>query len=139
MIGFLLIVSPAYYDRYEHVLRNFGFAISTVLLRLSLSTPKPYDVALALIAMLYGLALARGVRLLRRDRAQGGHSSHDRCCRSSGADRTADSWSPPRRRSTSFFDARPVLPIHGTSRSARRDAHAEARLKAKAKTAAPAA
>jgi hypothetical protein len=86
LIGFLLIVSPAYYDRYEQVFRNAGFVISTVLLRVSLSTPKPYDVALALIAMLYGLALARGVRLLRRDRAQGGHSSHGRCCRSSGAE-----------------------------------------------------
>ncbi|MGI9176267.1 MAG: hypothetical protein ACR2IT_00230 [Pirellulales bacterium] len=34
-----------------------GFVISTVLLRVSLSTPKPYDVVLALIAMLYGLAV----------------------------------------------------------------------------------
>jgi hypothetical protein len=54
---FLLIVSLAYYDRYEHVFRNAGFVISTVLLRVSLSTPKPYDVALSLIAMLYGLAV----------------------------------------------------------------------------------
>lgn len=54
---FLLIVSLAYYDRYEHVFRNAGFVISTVLLRISLSTPKPYDVALALSAMLYGLAI----------------------------------------------------------------------------------
>ena len=37
--------------------RNAGFVISTVLLRVSLSTPKPYDLALALIAMLYGLAV----------------------------------------------------------------------------------
>lgn len=54
---FLLIVSLAYYDRYEHVFRNAGFVISTVLLRISLSTPKPYDVVLALIAMVYGLAV----------------------------------------------------------------------------------
>jgi hypothetical protein len=54
---FLLIVSLAYYDRYEYVFRNAGFVISTVLLRISLSTPKPYDVVLALIAMLYGLAV----------------------------------------------------------------------------------
>ncbi len=54
---FLLIVSLAYYDRYEYVFRNAGFVISTVLLRVSLSTPKPYDVMLALIAMLYGLAV----------------------------------------------------------------------------------
>jgi hypothetical protein len=54
---FLLIVSLAYYDRYEHVFRNAGFVISTVLLRVSLSTPKPYDLLLALIAMLYGLVV----------------------------------------------------------------------------------
>jgi len=54
---FLLIVSLAYYDRYEHVFRNAGFVISTVLLRVSLSTPKPYDLLLALTAMLYGVAV----------------------------------------------------------------------------------
>ena len=54
---FLLIVSLAYYDRYEHVFRNAGYVISTVLLRVSLSTPKPYDLLLALTAMLYGLAV----------------------------------------------------------------------------------
>jgi hypothetical protein len=54
---FILIVSLAYYDRYEYVFRNAGFVISTVLLRVSLSTPKPYDLLLALIAMLYGLAV----------------------------------------------------------------------------------
>jgi len=54
---FLLIVSLSYYDRYEYVFRNAGFVISTVLLRVSLSTPKPYDLVLALTAMLYGLAV----------------------------------------------------------------------------------
>ncbi len=52
---FLLIVSISYYDRYHYVFRNAGFVISTVLLRFSLSTTKPYDVALAIVAMLYGL------------------------------------------------------------------------------------
>jgi len=54
---FLLIVSLAYYERYEYVFRNAGFVISTVLLRVSLSTPKPYDLLLALTAMLYGAAV----------------------------------------------------------------------------------
>ena len=54
---FLLIVSLAYFDRYEYVFRNAGFVISTVLLRVSLSTPKPYDLLLALTAMLYGLVV----------------------------------------------------------------------------------
>jgi len=54
---FLLIVSLAYYERYQYLFRNAGFVISTVLLRISLSTPKPYDLLLALTAMLYGLAV----------------------------------------------------------------------------------
>lgn len=54
---FLLIVSLAYYERYEYVFRNAGFVISTVLLRVSLTTPKPYDLLLALTAMLYGVAV----------------------------------------------------------------------------------
>ena len=54
---FLLIVSLAYFDRYEYVFRNAGFVISTVLLRVSLSTEKPNDLVLALTAMLYGLVV----------------------------------------------------------------------------------
>ena len=54
---FILIISLAYYDRYEYVFRNAGFVISTVLLRVSLSTPKPYDLGVALIAMAYGTAI----------------------------------------------------------------------------------
>ena len=53
----LLIVSIRYYDRYEYLFRNSGFVISTVLLRISLSTAKPYDLAIALIAILFGLCL----------------------------------------------------------------------------------
>ena len=70
---FLLIVSLAYYDRYEYVFRNAGFVISTVLLRVSLSTPKPYDLGLALIAMLYGLAVLgvfSGFIRIERSRAE---------------------------------------------------------------------
>jgi len=54
---FLLIVSLSYYDRYEYVFRNAGFVISTVLLRVSLSTPKPYDLGLSLLAMAYGVVV----------------------------------------------------------------------------------
>jgi len=53
----LLIVSIRYYDRYEYLFRNSGFVISTVLLRISLSTAKPYDLVIALIAIFYGLCL----------------------------------------------------------------------------------
>jgi hypothetical protein len=54
---FLLIASIPFYDRYEYVIRNSGFVISTVLLRFSLSTPKPYDLAVSLVAMVYGLCV----------------------------------------------------------------------------------
>ncbi len=54
---FLLIISLLYYERYEYVIRNAGFVISTVLLRFSLSTPKPYDLAIGLVAMVYGLCV----------------------------------------------------------------------------------
>ncbi len=69
---FLMIVSLAYYDRYEYVFRNAGFVISTVLLRISLSTPKPYDLLLGLIAMLYGLmvlSVFAGYSWIERSRA----------------------------------------------------------------------
>jgi hypothetical protein len=64
---FLLIVSITYYDRYEYVFRNAGFVISTVLLRVSLSTPKPYDLLLGLIAMLYGLAVLGVFAIYRKE------------------------------------------------------------------------
>lgn len=54
---FLLIVSIPFYERYEYVIRNAGFVISTVLLRFSLSTPKPYDLAVGLVAIVYGLCV----------------------------------------------------------------------------------
>lgn len=54
---FLLIVSIPYFERYEHVVRNAGFVISTVLLRFALSTPKPYDLLVGLTAIVYGLGV----------------------------------------------------------------------------------
>lgn len=53
----LLIVSIPFYERYEYVIRNAGFVISTVLLRFSLSTPKPYDLVVGLVAIIYGLCV----------------------------------------------------------------------------------
>ncbi len=67
----LLIVSIAFYDRYEYVFRNAGLVISTVLLRISLSTPQPYDLILALIAMIYGLAVILVFSLFTRFSVQG--------------------------------------------------------------------
>ena len=54
---FLLIVSIPFFERYEYVVRNAGFVISTVLLRFALSTPKPYDLLVGLTAIAYGLGV----------------------------------------------------------------------------------
>ncbi len=54
---FLLIVSFAVFDGYEYVFRNAGFVISTVLLRFSLTSPKPVDLAVALTAMVFGIVV----------------------------------------------------------------------------------
>jgi hypothetical protein len=54
---FLLIISIPFFERYEYVIRNAGFVISTVLLRFSLSTPKPYDLVVGLVAIVYGLCV----------------------------------------------------------------------------------
>ncbi len=54
---FLLIVSIPFFERYEYVIRNAGFVISTVLLRFSLSTPQPYDLAISVTAMFYGVCI----------------------------------------------------------------------------------
>ena len=54
---FLLIVSIPFFERYEYVVRNAGFVISTVLLRFALSTPKPYDLLVGLTAIVYGLGV----------------------------------------------------------------------------------
>lgn len=54
---FLLIISIAFYDRYELVFRNAGFVISTVLLRASLTSAPPYNNAIGLLAMVYGMVV----------------------------------------------------------------------------------
>lgn len=70
---FLLIISLPYYERYEYVIRNAGFVISTVLLRFSLSTPKPYDLVVGLIAMVYGLCVLGVFSYCTRVSAAGDH------------------------------------------------------------------
>ena len=63
---FLLILSIAFYDQYELVFRNAGFVISTVLLRASLTSPRPYDLGIGLLAMIYGLAILVVFRWFQR-------------------------------------------------------------------------
>jgi len=51
----ILIVSMLHSDRYELVFRNAGFVISTILIRISLTTPKPYNLGLAVAAIAFGI------------------------------------------------------------------------------------
>jgi len=53
----LLIVSFSITDGYQYVFRNAGFVISTILLRISLTSPKPLDLAAALTAMAFGIGI----------------------------------------------------------------------------------
>lgn len=78
----ILIVSFAISKGYHFVFRNAGFVISTILLRLSLTADKPWDVAAAVTAMIFGLvvlAIFNGfVALSRRPEPAGlGHDRPD--------------------------------------------------------------
>ncbi len=53
----LLILSSNYSTSYDQVFRNAGFVISTILIRLSLTAPKPYNILLATIAMIFGISI----------------------------------------------------------------------------------
>lgn len=51
----VLILSLLLSNRYQLVFRNAGFVVATILLRISLSAEKPFDVVLALGALLFGV------------------------------------------------------------------------------------
>lgn len=66
-----LIVSIPFFERYDYVVRNAGFVISTILLRSSLSTPKPYDLLVGLTAIIYGLVVVSAFSFSTRSQNQG--------------------------------------------------------------------
>ncbi len=51
----ILILSLLLSDSYHLVVRNAGFVIATILLRISLSVSKPFDVVLAVVAVLFAI------------------------------------------------------------------------------------
>lgn len=51
----ILILSLVVSDRYELVFRNAAFVISTILIRLSLTTERPWGGPLALLGMVFGI------------------------------------------------------------------------------------
>ena len=60
---FILLLSFQYTDRYHQVIRNTGFIISTILLRLSFSVSGLSSVILLVIGVLFGLIILKIYRL----------------------------------------------------------------------------
>jgi len=60
---FILLVSFQYTDKYHQIIRNTGFIISTILLRLSFSVSGLPSVILLLVGVLFGLIILRIYRL----------------------------------------------------------------------------
>ena len=54
---FILLISMFHQTTYRFVVRNIGFIISTILIRFSLTAPKPYDVEIALFAVIFGIVV----------------------------------------------------------------------------------
>ena len=69
----VLLMSMELDSAYPLVFRNAGYVVSTILLRFSLSLGKPWDVEVALLAVLFGVAVAgiyRYWRWLERERVE---------------------------------------------------------------------
>ena len=60
---FILLLSFQYTDKYHQIIRNTGFIISTILLRLSFSVSGLPSVMLLLVGVLFGLIILRIYRL----------------------------------------------------------------------------
>ena len=60
---FILLLSFQYTDRYHQIIRNTGFIISTILLRLSFSVSGLSSIILLIIGVLFGLIILRIYRL----------------------------------------------------------------------------
>ncbi len=52
---FILLISMFHQTSYRFVVRNIGFIISTILIRFSLTAEKPYDVEIAIFAVMFGI------------------------------------------------------------------------------------
>ena len=56
---FILLISFQYTDKYHQIIRNTGFIISTILLRLSFSTTGLSSIVLLIIGVLFGLIILK--------------------------------------------------------------------------------
>ena len=60
---FILLISFQYTDKYHQIIRNTGFIISTILLRLSFSVSGLSSILLLIIGVIFGLIILRIYRL----------------------------------------------------------------------------
>lgn len=54
---FILVLSYVFTSDYELVFRNSGFVITTILILFSLTLPKPYNIGLGIIAMIFAICV----------------------------------------------------------------------------------
>ena len=54
---FVLLAAYRYSSEFSLIFRNAGFTISTILLRLSMSVPRPWDVGVAIGAIVFGVSV----------------------------------------------------------------------------------
>jgi len=60
---FILLISFQYTERYSQLIRNTGFIISTILLRLSFSAEGLYSISLLILGVVFGLVILRIYKL----------------------------------------------------------------------------
>ena len=63
---FILLISFQYTERYSQLMRNTGFIISTILLRLSFSAQGLYSIGLLILGVIFGLVILNIYRLAEK-------------------------------------------------------------------------
>ena len=63
---FILLISFQYTERYSQLMRNTGFIISTILLRLSFSVQGLYSIGLLILGVIFGLVILNIYRLAEK-------------------------------------------------------------------------
>jgi hypothetical protein len=63
---FILIISFKYTEKYSQLIRNSGFIISTILIRLSFSSTEILNMALIVLAALFGVIMLKIYNMVMR-------------------------------------------------------------------------
>jgi len=64
---FILLISFQYTERYSQLMRNTGFIISTILLRLSFGAQGLYSIGLLILGVIFGLVILNIYRLAEKN------------------------------------------------------------------------